>query len=98
MPYDNSQSTYYYSLNKQPVIEIINGKFDIPKLALDQLQESYPYPEVIEVEIQTKKFSHVVLTDTKCPSCSHMFKASEIKEYVEIGYRCPMCRQVIRLK
>ena len=78
--------------------EIINGNFEIPKLALDLLQESYPYPEVIEVEIKTKKFSHIVLTDTKCPSCSHLFKASEIKEYVEIGYRCPICRQVIRMK
>ena len=78
--------------------EIINGNFEIPKLALDLLQESYPYPEVIEVEIKTKKFSHVVLSDTKCPSCSHMFKASEIKEYVEIGFRCPKCRQVIRMK
>ena len=78
--------------------EIINGNFEIPKIALDLLQESYPYPEVIEVEIKTKKFSHVVLTDTKCPSCSHTFKASEIKEYVEIGYRCPKCRQIIRLK
>ncbi len=78
--------------------EIINGNFEIPKLALDLLQESYPYPEVIEVEIKTKKFSHVVLTDTKCPSCNHTFKASEIKEHVEIGYRCPKCRQIIRLK
>jgi hypothetical protein len=78
--------------------EIINGNFEIPKLALDLLQESYPYPEVIEVEIKTKKFSHVVLTDTKCPSCSNVFKASEIKEFVEIGYRCPNCRQIIRLK
>ncbi len=78
--------------------EIINGNFEIPKLALDLLQESYPYPQVIEVEIKTKKFSHVVLTDTKCPSCSNVFKASEIKEFVEIGYRCPNCRQIIRLK
>jgi len=78
--------------------EIINGNFEIPKLALDLLQESYPYPEAIEVEITTKKFSHVVLTYTKCPSCSHIFKASEINEHVEIGYRCPKCRQVIRLK
>jgi hypothetical protein len=77
--------------------EIINGNFEIPKQALDLLQESYPYPEVIEVEIKTKKFIHVVLTVTTCPSCSHMFKASEIKEYVEIGYRCPKCRQVIRI-
>ena len=78
--------------------EIISGNFEIPKLALDLLQEAYPYPEVIEVDIKTKKFSHVVFTDTKCPSCSHMFKASEIKDYVEIGYRCPKCRQVIRMK
>jgi hypothetical protein len=78
--------------------EIINGNFEIPKLALDLLQESYPYPEVIEVEIKTKKFNHAVLSDTKCPSCSDRFKGSEIKEYVEIGYRCPKCRQVIRLK
>ena len=78
--------------------EIINGNYEIPKLALDLLEEAYPFPEVKEVEIKTKKFSHVVLSDTKCPSCSHLFKASEIKEFVEIGYRCPKCRQVIRLK
>ena len=78
--------------------EIINGNYEIPKLALDLLEEAYPFPEVKEVDIKTKKFSHVVLSDTKCPSCSHVFKASEIKEYVEIGYRCPECRQVIRLK
>ena len=78
--------------------EIINGNFEIPKPALDLLKEAYPYPEVIEVEIKTKKFNHAVLSDTKCPSCSRRFKASEIKEYVEIGYRCPECRQVIRLK
>ena len=78
--------------------EIINGNFEIPNLALDLLAEPYPYPEYIEVEIKTKKFHHVVLTDTKCPSCSNKFKASDIKEYVEIGYRCPVCRQVIRLK
>jgi hypothetical protein len=78
--------------------EIINGNFEIPKLALDLLEEGYPYPEAIEVKIKTKKFSHDVLSDTKCPSCRYVFKASEIKEFVEIGYRCPKCRQVIRLK
>jgi predicted Zn-ribbon and HTH transcriptional regulator len=78
--------------------EIINGNFEIPKLALDLLEEAYPFPEVKEVDIKTKKFSHVVLSDTKCPSCSHVFKSSEIKEFVEIGYRCPKCRQVIRMK
>ena len=78
--------------------EIINGNFEIPKLALDLLEETYPFPEVKEVDIKTKKISHVVLSDTKCPSCSHLFKASEIKEFVEIGYRCPKCMQVIRLK
>ena len=77
--------------------EIINGNFEIPKLALDLLEEAYPFPEVKEVEIKTKKFNHAVLSDTKCPSCTHLFKASEIKEYEEIGYRCPKCRQVIRL-
>ena len=78
--------------------EIINGNFEITKLALDLLKEGYPYPEVIEVEIKIKKFNHVVLSDTKCPSCSFVFNASEIKEFVEIGYRCPVCRQVIRMK
>lgn len=78
--------------------EIINGNFEIPKLALDLLEEAYPFPEVKEVEIKTKKFHHAVLSDTKCPSCTHLFMASEIKEYEEIGYRCPKCRQVIRLK
>lgn len=78
--------------------EIINGNFEIPKLALDLLEEPYPFPEVKEVEIKTKKFHHDVLSDTKCPSCTHLFMASEINEYEEIGYRCPKCRQVIRLK
>lgn len=78
--------------------EIINGNFEIPNLALDLLAEPYPYPLVKEVEIKTKRFHHVVLTDTKCPRCSHIFKASDIKEFVEIGYRCPLCRQVIRLQ
>ena len=78
--------------------QMIDGNFEIPKQALELFEEPYPYPKVIQIEIKTKKFNHAVLTNTTCPNCSHNFKASEIKEYVEVGYRCPQCRQSIRLR
>ena len=78
--------------------EIIGNNFEVSPSALTLLEEPYPHPQAVGVEIKTKKFHHEVTFDTKCPSCSNRFKASEIKEYVEIGYRCPKCRQVIRLK
>ena len=77
--------------------QMIDGNLEIPKQALDLLEEPYPYPDVDQVEIKTKKFNHAILNNTTCPNCSHIFQASEIKEYVEVGYRCPKCRQVIRL-
>ena len=77
--------------------EMIDGKLAIPKRALELLAEPYPYPEVVQVEIKTKKFHHTVAADTTCPSCQHHFKASEIVEQVNVGYRCPKCRQVIRV-
>jgi predicted Zn-ribbon and HTH transcriptional regulator len=77
--------------------QMIDGNLEIPKQALDLLEEPYPYPEVVQVEIRTKKFNHIILNNTTCPNCSHIFQASEIKEFVEVGYRCPKCRQVIRL-
>ena len=76
---------------------MIDGNLEIPKKALDLMEEPYPYPEVARVEIKTKEFNHAILNNTTCPNCSHIFQASEIKEYVEVGYRCPKCRQVIRL-
>jgi hypothetical protein len=77
--------------------QVIDGNFEIPKQALELLDEPYPYPKVIQVEIKTKKFNHTVLTKTTCPNCNHHFQANEIKEYVEVGYRCPRCRKSIRL-
>ena len=77
--------------------QMIDGNLEIPKQSLDLLEEPYPYPEVVQVEIRTKKFNHIILNNTTCPNCSHIFQASEIKEFVEVGYRCPKCRQVIRL-
>jgi len=77
--------------------QMIDGNFEIPKQALELLKEPYPYPEVIQIEIKTNKFNHTVLNTTTCPNCNHIFQASEIKEYVEVGYRCPQCRQSIRL-
>ena len=78
--------------------QMIDGNLEIPKQALELLEEPYPFPKMAEVEIKTKKFNYAVLTDTTCPNCSHNFQASEIKEYVEVGYRCPQCRQSIRLR
>ena len=78
--------------------QMIDGDLEIPKQALELLEEPYPFPEAVQVEIKTKKFNHAVLTNTTCPNCRHNFQASEIKEYVEVGYRCPQCRQSIRLR
>jgi len=78
--------------------QMIDGNLEIPRKALELLEEPYPYPEVVQVEIKTKKFNHAVLTNTTCPNCNHNFQASEIKEYVEVGYRCPQCRQSICLR
>ena len=78
--------------------QMIDGDLEIPKQALELLEEPYPFPEAVQVEIKIKKFNHAVLTNTTCPNCSLNFKASEIKEYVEVGYRCPQCRQSIRLR
>ena len=78
--------------------QMIDGNLEIPRKALELLEEPYPYPVVVQVEIKTKKFNHAVLTDTTCPNCSHNFQSNEIKEYVEVGYRCPQCRQSIRLR
>ena len=78
--------------------QMIDGNLEIPKHALQLIDEPYPFTQVVQVEIKTKKFNHEVLTNTTCPNCSHNFKASEIKEYVEVGYRCPKCRQSIRLR
>ena len=78
--------------------QMIDGNLEIPKQALEILKEPYPYPRVVQVEIKTKRFNHVVLTNTTCPNCNHNFQASEIKEYVEVGYRCPQCRQSICLR
>ena len=77
--------------------EMIDGNLVIPKRAHELLAEPYPYPEVVQVEIKTKKFHHTLVTDTTCPSCQHHFKATEIVEHVEVGYRCPKCRQAIRV-
>jgi predicted Zn-ribbon and HTH transcriptional regulator len=77
--------------------QMIDGNFEISKQALELLEEPYPHPEVIQIEIKTKKFNHTVLNTTTCPNCNHIFQANEIKEYVEVGYRCPQCRQSIRL-
>ena len=78
--------------------QMIDGNLEIPKQALELLEEPYPFPKVAQVEIKTKRFNHAVLTNTTCPNCNHNFQASEIKEYVEVGYRCPQCRQSIRLR
>ena len=48
----------------------------IQQQALKLLEEPYPYPEVIQIEIKTKKFNHTVLTNTTCPNCNHHFQAN----------------------
>jgi Zn finger protein HypA/HybF involved in hydrogenase expression len=77
--------------------EVINRNFEITKEALDLVMEGYPHQTIIKDAMQTKKYHHEVREDSKCPSCSNSFKASEIIEFVEIGYRCPRCRQVISI-
>ena len=77
--------------------EIIDGNFDVKPRVLALIDEKYPKVEKVKVQITTKKFHHQVLKDTKCPSCSFIFFPIEINEFVEIGYRCPKCRQVIRI-
>lgn len=77
--------------------EIIDGNFDVKPRVLTLIDEKYPKVEKVKVLLTTKKFHHQVLKDTTCPSCSFVFKPKEIKEFVEIGYRCPKCRQVINL-
>ena len=78
--------------------EIIDGNFDVKPRVFALIDEKYPIQEKVKVQITTKKFHHQVLKDTTCPSCSFVFSPIEIKEFVEIGYRCPKCRQVIRIK
>jgi hypothetical protein len=62
--------------------QMIDGNLEIPKQALDLLEEPYPFPHVAQVEIRTKKFNNVILNNTTCPNCSHIFQGSEIKEFV----------------
>jgi hypothetical protein len=35
---------------------MIDGNVEIPKQALELLEEPYPFPEAVQVEIKTKKF------------------------------------------
>lgn len=77
--------------------EIIDGNFDVNPRVLALIDEKYPKVEKVKVQVTTKKFHHQVHKDTTCPSCSYVFSPIEIKEFVEIGYRCPKCRQFIRL-
>ncbi len=78
--------------------EIIDGNFDVKPRVFALIDEKYAKVEKVKVLISTKKFHHQILKDTKCPSCSYAFDPFEIKEFLEIGYRCPKCRQAIRLK
>ena len=78
--------------------EIIDGNFDVKPRVLALIDEKYPKVEKVIVQITTKKFHHQVLNDTTCPSCSFVFSPIEIKEFLDIGYRCPKCRQVIRVR
>jgi predicted Zn-ribbon and HTH transcriptional regulator len=78
--------------------EIIDGNFDVKPRVFPLIDEKYPKIEKVKEKIPTKKFHHQVLKDTTCPSCSFVFSPIEIKEFVEIGYRCPKCRQVIRVR
>jgi len=77
--------------------EIIDGNFGVKPRVFALIDEKYPKVEKVKEQISTKKFYHQVCKDTTCPSCSFVFLPIEIKEFVEIGYRCPKCRQFIRL-
>jgi predicted Zn-ribbon and HTH transcriptional regulator len=78
--------------------EIIDGNFNVAPRVIALIDEKYPKIEKVKVQITTKKFNHQVLKETKCPSCSFVFSPIEIMEFVEIGYRCPQCRQAIRIR
>ena len=78
--------------------EIIDGNFEVKPRVLALIDEKYPIKEKVKVQITAKRFHHQVLKDTTCPSCSFVFSPNEIKEFVEIGYRCPKCRQAISFK
>ena len=98
----NRSKNTWVKKRSEMVVELfqhmIDGNLEIPKQALELLEEPYPFPEAVQVEIKTKKFNHAVQANTTCPNCSHNFQASEVKEYVEVGYRCPQSRQSIRLR
>jgi hypothetical protein len=78
--------------------EIIDGNFGVKPIVFALIDEKYPTVEKLKVQITPKKFHHQVLKETTCPSCSFVFSPIEIKEFVEIGYRCPKCRQVIQVR
>ncbi len=78
--------------------EIIDGNFGVEPRVFAIIDEKYPKVEKMKEENSTKKFNHQVIKDTTCPSCSFVFSPIEIKEFVEIGYRCPKCRQSIRVR
>jgi predicted Zn-ribbon and HTH transcriptional regulator len=77
--------------------EIIDGNFDVKPIVFALIDEKYPKVEKVKEQIPTKKFHHQVLKDTTCPSCSFVFSPIEIKDFLDIGYRCPKCRQAIRI-
>lgn len=78
--------------------EIIDGNFDVNPRVFALIDEKYPKVESANEQIPIKKFHHQILNNTTCPSCSSFFSPTEIREYVEIGYRCPKCRQSIRVR
>jgi predicted Zn-ribbon and HTH transcriptional regulator len=78
--------------------EIIDGNFDVNPRVFALIDEKYPKVEKVKEQISTKKFNHQVIKDTTCPSCSFVFSPIEIKEFLEFGYRCPTCRQLIRVR
>ena len=78
--------------------EIIDGNFDVKPTVFALIDEKYSKVEKVQVQISTKKYHHQIFKDTKCPSCSFVFSPNAIKEFLEIGYRCPKCRQTIKLE
>jgi hypothetical protein len=77
--------------------EIIDGNFDVNSKVFALIDEKYLVKEKIKEQITIKKFHHQVVKETKCPTCSYAFQALEIIEFLEFGYRCPKCRQAIRM-